>query len=129
MVLAALLLAAPAARAACLLPGETPMVLVTLYFGESIPHRAPLSAAQWQHFAADVLTPAFPDGFTVTDGQGQWEDDETHRIIHESSKVFTVAAEPGPALADKIKTVTGVYDKAFDQESVGITTQPVCGAF
>ncbi len=105
------------------------MLVVTLYFGESIPGRAPLTAAEWSAFAAKVITPAFPDGFTVTDGDGQWMDDATHEVVRERSKVLTVAVVPGPGLAARVGGVMAAYDKAFEQSSVGVTTAEVCGAF
>jgi hypothetical protein len=126
---AAFAVAPGAAHAACLLPGQVPMLVVTLYFGESIPGRAPLTAAEWSAFAAKVITPAFPDGFTVTDGDGQWMDDATHEIVREQSKVLTVAVVPGPGLAARVGGVMAAYDKAFEQSSVGVTTAEVCGAF
>lgn len=128
-LLAALALAAPAAKAACLLPGETPMVIVTFYFGESITGKPSLTAAQWATFAAKTVTPAFPDGFTVIDGKGQWLDPQTKVIGHEATKILTVAAENSPALGAKIQNVAAAYQRDFDQNSVGITTQDGCGAF
>jgi len=122
-------LIATAARAACPLPGEVPMTIVTLYFGESIPGKPPLTPSQWADFTARTITPAFPDGFTVTDGAGQWLDPATGAIVRENSKVLTVAAGPSLNLAAKIASVTAAYDKAFDQQSVGITTTDSCGAF
>jgi hypothetical protein len=115
--------------AACPLPGETPMVIVTLYFGESIPGKPSLTPGQWADFAAQIVTPAFPDGFTVTDGAGQWRDPATGAIIREASKILTVALPPSPGLAAKLQSVTTAYDKMFNQQSVGITTTAACGAF
>jgi len=128
-ILGLMVLAAGPANAGCLLPGQVKMLVVTLYFGQSIPGRAPLSAAEWSAFAAKVITPAFPDGFTVTDGQGQWMDDATREIVRENSKVLTVAVVEGPGLAGKVQSVMDAYDKAFDQSAVGITTAEVCGSF
>lgn len=105
------------------------MTLVTLYFGESIPAKPPVTPSQWADFAARIITPAFPDGFTVTDGQGQWRDPATGAIIRENTKILTVAATPSPSLAAKIQAVTSAYDKDFNQQSVGITTSDACGAF
>jgi len=117
------------ARAACPLPGEAPMLVVTLYFGESVPGRGPVTAGEWKRFAADVITPAFPDGFTVSDGEGQWRDPASGEIVREDSKVLTVAVAETPALAGKVKAVMDIYDKEFDQTSVGMTTEAACGAF
>ena len=105
------------------------MLVVTLYFGDSVPGRGPVTAGEWKRFAADVITPAFPDGFTVSDGEGLWRDPASGEIVREDSKVLTVAVAETPALAGKIKAVMDIYDKKFDQTSVGITTEDACGAF
>jgi len=129
MILGMILVAAAPAQAGCLLPGQVKMLVVTLYFGESIPGRAPLTAAEWSAFATKVITPAFPDGFTVTDGRGQWMDGSSGRIVREDSKVLTVAVMEGPGLAAKVQSMMDAYDKAFNQSAVGITTAEACGAF
>ena len=125
----ALAFAAPAVRAACPLQNEAPMLIVTLYFGETIPNKPPLTAKQWADFTAKIITPAFPDGFTVSDGQGQWMDPRTKTIGHEATKILTVAAEDTPALGPKIDHVIAAYRQDFGQESVGITTTNACGTF
>jgi hypothetical protein len=114
---------------ACVLPSQTPMLIVTLYFGESITGRAPLTAVEWARFAAHSITPAFPDGFTVADGEGQWRDPASGQIIQENTKILTIAAPQTPSLAAKLTAVMNSYDKQFNQTSVGITTQEGCGAF
>ncbi len=105
------------------------MTIVTLYFGESIPGKPPLNPEQWAQFAANVVTKAFPDGFTVIDGLGQWLDPGSGKIVRENSKVLTVALAPSPNLAARIGSVTRAYDREFDQRSVGVTTSDACGAF
>lgn len=44
----------------------------TLYFGGSIPGGGAVAAQAWESFVAHILTPAFPRGYTVLDGQGVW---------------------------------------------------------
>src|SRR5262245_20410541 len=36
-----------------------------LYFGRSIPGGGQVSDNEWEKFLADVVTPRFPDGFTI----------------------------------------------------------------
>src|SRR5437016_3726037 len=45
-----------------------------LYFGRSIPGGGEVSAAEWQRFLADVVTPRFPNGFTIVDAAGQYRE-------------------------------------------------------
>src|SRR5215831_2244363 len=75
------------AQTSCPLPGQKPMQVAHLFFGRAIPGRGPLTNREWSRFAAEVLTPNFPDGFTAYDADGQWLNDKLHRIVRERSKV------------------------------------------
>ena len=48
------------------------MLVAELFFGRGVKGRAPVSDAEWAEFAAQTVTPNFPGGFTVFDGEGQW---------------------------------------------------------
>ena len=61
----------------CVLPTEKRMLVAELFFGRGIPGRAPLSEAEWRDFAAEIVTPNFPDGFTAFDAEGQWRNPAT----------------------------------------------------
>jgi hypothetical protein len=67
----------PALPYTCLLPEEQRMLVAELFFSRSIKGRGPLSDAEWTEFAAQTITPNFPDGFTVFDGEGQWRNPQT----------------------------------------------------
>ncbi len=56
------------------------MLVAELFFGRNIRGRAPLTEAEWRAFAAEIVTPNFPDGFTVFDGDGQWQNPATREI-------------------------------------------------
>jgi hypothetical protein len=113
----------------CLLPSQKPMIVAELFFGRDIAGRAPLSDAEWSDFVAHVIGQQFPDGFTVTDGEGQWRDPKSQAMVRERTKILIVAAEPSAGVADKIETITDAYKKRFNQESVGVITSLACGAF
>jgi hypothetical protein len=121
--------AASADRTACLLREQKPMALAQLFFGRDIAGRAPLSDAEWSDFAAATLSANFPDGFTVTDGVGQWLNPETRHIVHEQSKIVEIAADDTPALGAKLAAVMAAYRTRFHQQSVGVITSRVCAAF
>ena len=130
MLQAALLLAALAAPAkTCPLPSEKPMVEVQLFFGRDIPGGGQVSDADWASFAATVITPAFPDGFSVTDAKGQWRDSATGKIVREPSEILVVITPQSASLAPKIGKIADAYRARFHQQSVGIVTRPVCAAF
>jgi len=111
-------------RAGCALPGEQRMTVVRLYLG-----RGTASDAAWDAFAARVVTAQFPDGFTVTDGEGQWRNPATGRVARERSKVLEVAAPAGADIAAKVAAVSEAYKAEFHQQSVGVVTFRACGAF
>jgi len=115
--------------AACPLPSQRPMMVAELFFGRAIPGRAPLTEAEWREFSDQVIGPAFPDGFTSYDGEGQWRDPQTGAITREHTKILLVAVAPSPALPDRLRAVIDDYRRRFDQKSVGLITRTACGAF
>jgi hypothetical protein len=114
---------------ACLLPAEQRMLVAELFFGRNIRGRGPLTEAEWQVFARDIVTPNFPDGFTVFDGDGQWQNPATRRIARERTKILLVAAKRTDDLAPRLSAVIDAYKTRFDQQSVGIITRDSCAAF
>jgi uncharacterized protein DUF3574 len=131
LALGALMTSAVAAGKAanCPLGREKPMAIAHLFFGRAIEGRAPLSEAEWSWFAAKVLSRYFPSGFTAYDGEGQWLDPATGKIVRERSKVVVVAANDDETFAGNIGLATDAYRKAFHQHSVGVITETACAAF
>jgi len=105
------------------------MLVAELFFGRNINGRGPLTDAEWAKFAAATITPNFPDGFTVLDGEGQWQNPTTHQIAREPAKILLVAAKRTPDLADRLSAVIAAYKAQFRQQSVGIITRDSCAAF
>lgn len=113
----------------CPLLGQHPMLVAELFFGRDIPGRAPLSEAEWRAFAAEIVTPSFPDGFTAFDAEGQWRNPTTGVIAREPTKMLLVAALPSPDLAPRLSAVIEAYKARFRQQSVGIVTRNSCASF
>jgi hypothetical protein len=105
------------------------MLVAELFFGRNIKGRGALTEAEWVKFAADTITPNFPDGFTVLDGYGQWRNPETGRIAHDPTKILLVAAKRSPDLAGHLSAVIDAYKMQFHQQSVGIITRDSCAGF
>jgi hypothetical protein len=105
------------------------MLVAELFFGRAIPGRAPLSEAEWRTFAADTITPNFPDGFTAFEAEGQWRDPATGVISSAPTKVLLIAAPRAPDLAPRLSAVIEAYKARFRQQSVGVITRDSCGAF
>jgi Protein of unknown function (DUF3574) len=113
----------------CLMPAETRMLVAELFFGRGIRGRKPLTDTEWAEFAAQFVTPNFPAGFTVFDGEGQWRDPRTGHIDRSPTKVLLVAAERGADLAPRLSAVIEAYRTKFHQQSVGLITRDSCAAF
>ena len=109
-------------------PGMKPMVRDVLYFGRSIPGGGTVNDSAWTKFVAEVITPAFPDGFTVTSGMGQWRD-AGGNIVSESSMIVTITR---PDTGDNEAAVLGLgerYRVIFHQEAVMHEHANVCVSF
>jgi Protein of unknown function (DUF3574) len=105
------------------------MLVVELFFGRSIKGRAPLTDAEWARFVAQTITPNFPDGFTVFDGEGQWRNPRTGHIAGDRTKILLIAAPRTADLAQRLSTVIDAYKSEFHQQSVGLITRDSCAAF
>jgi hypothetical protein len=116
---------APGARQVCPLPGQSPAYAVRLYFGRDIRGGGTVSDADWAGFAAQVLTPAFPEGFSVYHAEGQWRAADG-TVTREPSLVVERVGTIDPG---KIALVIEAYRTRFRQEAVGVVSTPVCAAF
>ncbi len=105
------------------------MLVAELFFGRGTKGRAPLSEAEWAGFAAQIITPNFPDGFTLFDGEGQWRNPQTGHIARDPTKILLVAAKRTPDLPRRLSAVIDAYKTRFHQQSVGIITRDSCAAF
>ncbi len=109
--------------------GQQPMEVNELFFGRAIEGRAPVSDEEWSAFADRVIAKEFPDGFTVSDGEGRWRDPATGRMIHEQSKIVLIASRRSGDAAAQIARISDAYRSAFHQTSVGVLGYTACGAF
>ena len=113
----------------CLLPAEQHMVVAELFFSRNIKGRQLLTDAEWGEFAAQTISPNFPEGFTAFDGEGQWRNPQTRQIAGGRTKILLVAAKPEPDLPRRLSAVIDAYKAQFHQQSVGIITRDTCAAF
>ncbi len=105
------------------------MLQADLLFGRDIAGRAPVTDAQRATFLADVVTPRFPDGFTVWDTRGQWRDRATGRILQEAGFVVRIVADDTADTHARLAAIRHAYVERFRQQSVGITVVPACASF
>ena len=90
-----------------------------LYMGRSVPGGGMVSDEAWEKFLTDVVTPLFPDGFTVLVGRGQYRE-ASGVIAKEPSHVivFLYRRTDRKAASLKIEKIRSAYKKHFAQESV-----------
>lgn len=90
-----------------------------LYLGRDKPGGGQVSDGEWEKFLSEVVTPKFPDGFTVLEGRGQYRD-KSGTIVREPSKVlvFLYKKQDRRAASGKIEEIRSAYVKKFNQESV-----------
>lgn len=108
-------------------PGQQAMVSETLYFGTEMGNDT-ISAAQWQTFLNETVTPRFPQGLSVWPASGQWKSN-AGPIVREASYVLNIvhagAAEADAALGE----IVHAYKTAFQQEAVLRVRGAACVSF
>lgn len=92
------------------------VVTDTLYFGTQTP-AGTVSPEQWQAFVDEVVTPRFPDGFTVTRGEGQWRGPDG-AIVHESSYILELVHVDSRRDAGAVAAIAAEYKARFHQDAV-----------
>ncbi|WP_245654345.1 DUF3574 domain-containing protein [Streptomyces violens] len=97
-----------------------PYIETSLFFGTAHPDGSPpVTDKQFRGFVNEFVTPRFPDGLTVQEGEGQYRDangtierERSYELI-----LFYPTGEAGPS-GRKIEEIRSAYEKKFDQESV-----------
>jgi hypothetical protein len=119
---------AAAQNAVCNAP-QLAMQQVELMFGRNIAGKLGVSEAAWSRFLAREVTPRFPDGLSVLNAAGQWQDKERGRVVREPSKLIMIVTTDDEAARDKIAAIIAAYKQQFHQQSVGMISRAVCAAF
>ena len=90
-----------------------------LYMGMSIPGGSMVSDEAWERFLSEIVTPLFPDGFTILGGRGQYRE-ASGTIAKEPSHVlvFLYRKSERRSAGAKIEKIRAEYKKQFAQESV-----------
>ncbi|NJK49243.1 DUF3574 domain-containing protein [Candidatus Gracilibacteria bacterium] len=88
-----------------------------LFFGRNIAGGTQVTQEQFQAFVDRFITPRFPDGLTIFDANGQFED-STGTIIQEPSKVVRLLLEDTQENETALDEIIKAYIEQFRQESV-----------
>src|ERR1700722_3664956 len=122
--------------AGCAAPGPRcadvhgdPAVTVQLLFGRSMKGGGTIDDAAWRDFLAHSVTPRFPDGLTVLEGNGQWRQRATGHIASEPSTVVEIVTAASPETFRALDAIRAEYRERFAQESVGLVVNESCASF
>ncbi|MBF2001842.1 MAG: DUF3574 domain-containing protein [Synechococcales cyanobacterium M58_A2018_015] len=93
------------------------LIQVDLLFGRAIAGMGEVSPEQFQRFVDQSITPRFPEGLTVIDARGQFQD-RTGTIIKEPSQAVSLILEDTPQNEAALDQIVSDYVQQFQQESV-----------
>jgi len=128
VILLALAACQPPAPAAGCPAGTESWDRVELFFGREIPGGGTVSEEDWQTYVQEVLSPAFPDGLTVLEGEGRWLSPTGEHFVENSFVVYIYL--PADSTENRrVDDVTAVYKQRFKQETVLYTHSGACLAF
>jgi hypothetical protein len=106
--------------------GEDRREVAELAFGRNIGQTLGVSEADFARFLDEEVSPRFPDGFSVVDGQGRW----LYRgvVYNEPNKHLNlILLHPGDRA--KLAEIAAAYEARFHQDAVLIMVQPSCVLF
>ena len=109
-------------------PGTEHWAEYRLYFGRNQDGAEVVSDREWAVFVRDVVTPHFPDGLTVLDGEGLRQT-AAGAVERERSKVLVVLAPLDGDAPEKLAVIAQGYKGLFGQESVIQTIDSACASF
>lgn len=96
---------------------STVVVSDRLYFGRNIPTGGTVTDSAWSVFLAEVVTPRFPNGFTVWRTEGQWRGNDG-MIVPEPGFLFEVEHPAGQPPDTTFANIAAEYCRRFQQEGV-----------
>jgi uncharacterized protein DUF3574 len=130
--IAVLLALAPAASASAQIAcraDQKASAVVEMMFGRKIGERIGVTNAAWARFVDREITPRFPDGLSVVDAAGQWQDPVRKRVVREPSKIVTIVLRDSEKGQSEIDAIAQAYKRQFRQQSVGVIVRPACVSF
>ncbi len=95
-----------------------------LYLGRSLRDGGAVDEFGWNRFLKEAVTPAFPAGFTVLHGQGQYRG-RSGRIVSENTAVLVLIHRDTDEENRKADSIRREYIRRFDQEAVLKTSERI----
>ena len=94
-----------------------------LYCGLSIPGGGEVTDADVEKFVDEVVTPRFPEGFTMWTAMGSWKGEEEKTLVLEFLHPY------GRRFDDNVREIADEYRRRFRQEAVMRVTAPALMEF
>ncbi|HUR82404.1 MAG TPA: DUF3574 domain-containing protein [Thermoanaerobaculia bacterium] len=94
-----------------------------LYCGRSIPGGGEVTDADVDKFVDEVVTPRFPEGFTMWTATGSWKGSEETTLVLEFLHPY------GRRFDDHVREIAEEYRRRFRQEAVMRVTLPAMMEF
>ena len=104
--------------------GERVSIAEIVYFGTNKPEGV-VSSEEWSTFLREVVTPKFPDGLSVWQASGQWQDGDG-RLIRENTFVLSLVHEREPSPEENVRAIISEYKTRLQQEAVLRVKSHVC---
>jgi len=104
------------------------MIRTEVLVGRNIPGGGEVSDSAWNEFVASYVTPRFPEGLTMIDGNGQWRN-AAGVVERERGKILLLTHGDDAASQRKVDEVAVEYKRRFKQEAVMRIRTPVCVHF
>lgn len=93
-------------------------VLEKIYFGRNIDSDSIVSDSSWTVFKNEVITPKFPQGYTVHNAEGQWRD-SAGNIIQEKTFLLEIIHLNDDSVSYRAaRQIISEYKTKFKQEAV-----------
>lgn len=99
-----------------------------LFLGLSKPDGSVVPETEFQRFINKVVTPRFPDGFTLLAGTGQFKD-SNGKVTKEGSKLLVLLYPFNSQSKTRIQQIQEAYINTFQQESVLRVDEQSCVSF
>ena len=109
--------------------GQRPTEVVRLFFGRNIGNRLGVSESAWSRFVDREIVSRFPDGLTIFEATGRWQDRAANRVAREPSKIVEIALPGTPEDMVRLNEIVEAYKSRFKQQSVGVIVRPACVSF
>jgi len=107
--------------------GQDRHLVAELAFGRNIGQTLGVSEADFARFLDEVVSPRFPDGYSVVDGQGRWLYKGV--VYNEPNKHLNLILPGRPDDQRKLAEIAAAYEDRFRQDAVLSMIAPACISF